>query len=57
MQFNEWENVRLVEDRKGHDRRYAINCDKIRRELGWSPAHRTERYERSASSNLTSPPQ
>ena len=57
MQFKEWENVRLVEDRKGHDRRYAINCDKIRRELGWSPAHRTERYERSASSNLTSPPQ
>lgn len=26
-----------VTDRPGHDRRYAINCDKIQRELGWSP--------------------
>ncbi len=22
-------------DRPGHDRRYAINCDKIKTELGW----------------------
>jgi dTDP-glucose 4,6-dehydratase len=27
----------FVEDRPGHDRRYAINADKIRRELGWRP--------------------
>src|SRR5471032_564989 len=26
-----------VADRPGHDRRYAINCAKIQRELGWSP--------------------
>ena len=26
-----------VTDRPGHDRRYAINCDKIKNELGWSP--------------------
>lgn len=26
-----------VEDRKGHDRRYAINAEKIRRETGWTP--------------------
>ena len=26
-----------VEDRKGHDRRYAIAPDKIHRELGWEP--------------------
>ncbi len=25
----------FVTDRPGHDRRYAINADKIRRELGW----------------------
>jgi len=26
----------FVKDRPGHDRRYAINCDKIKRELGWN---------------------
>jgi dTDP-glucose 4,6-dehydratase len=31
--------VTFVTDRPGHDRRYAINCDKIKRELGWSQAH------------------
>lgn len=28
-----------VGDRAGHDRRYAIDSTKIRRELGWKPAH------------------
>ena len=27
--------IKYVEDRKGHDRRYAIAPDKIKRELGW----------------------
>ncbi len=27
--------IRFVKDRPGHDRRYAIDCSKIRRELGW----------------------
>ncbi len=26
-----------VQDRPGHDRRYALRCDKIERELGWNP--------------------
>ena len=26
-----------VKDRPGHDRRYALTCDKIERELGWKP--------------------
>lgn len=30
--------VRFVEDRPGHDRRYALNCQKVRM-LGWSPRH------------------
>jgi dTDP-glucose 4,6-dehydratase len=29
----------FVEDRPGHDRRYAIDSSRIRRELGWAPAH------------------
>jgi dTDP-glucose 4,6-dehydratase len=33
-----WEgNVKLVPDRPGHDRRYAIDAGKIQRELGFAP--------------------
>jgi dTDP-glucose 4,6-dehydratase len=28
----------FVKDRPGHDRRYALNCQKAREELGWKPA-------------------
>lgn len=28
-----------VKDRPGHDRRYAIDSSKLRRELGWQPKH------------------
>jgi dTDP-glucose 4,6-dehydratase len=31
------ELITYVKDRPGHDHRYAINCSKIERELGWSP--------------------
>ena len=27
--------ITFVKDRPGHDRRYAINCDKIKQQLGW----------------------
>ena len=30
--------ITYVKDRPGHDRRYAINCDRIQAECGWSPA-------------------
>lgn len=29
--------IRYVKDRPGHDRRYAIDCAKAERELGWKP--------------------
>ncbi len=31
--------ITFVKDRPGHDRRYAINYDKINKALGWSPRH------------------
>ena len=29
--------IQFVQDRPGHDRRYAIDCARIQRELGWAP--------------------
>src|SRR3954469_4722420 len=34
--------IAFVKDRPGHDRRYAIDADKIKKELGWVPAHTFE---------------
>ena len=34
--------MRTVADRPGHDRRYAIDCAKAERELGWTPLVRFE---------------
>ncbi|GGH91697.1 dTDP-glucose 4,6-dehydratase [Pseudomonas fluvialis] len=31
------EQITFVQDRPGHDRRYAIDASKIQRELGWQP--------------------
>jgi len=39
----DWDaSVQYVKDRPGHDRRYAIDAGKIKRELGWEPRHRFE---------------
>ncbi|MER5297385.1 dTDP-glucose 4,6-dehydratase [Streptomyces pharetrae] len=34
----DWDRVRHVPDRKGHDRRYSVDCTKITEELGYHPA-------------------
>jgi dTDP-glucose 4,6-dehydratase len=34
---NSW--LDFIADRPGHDRRYAIDSRKIRKELGWKPKH------------------
>ena len=31
--------ITYVKDRPGHDRRYAIDCSKLKRELGWKQSH------------------
>ena len=31
------DQIEFVADRPGHDRRYAIDCSKLQRELGWKP--------------------
>ncbi len=36
------ELIRYVQDRPGHDRRYAIDAGKIHSELGWRPRHSFE---------------
>jgi dTDP-glucose 4,6-dehydratase len=33
----DWSSVEHVTDRKGHDRRYSVDCRKITRELGYEP--------------------
>jgi dTDP-glucose 4,6-dehydratase len=39
----DWDkSVQYVKDRPGHDRRYAIDATKIKRELGWEPKRRFE---------------
>jgi dTDP-glucose 4,6-dehydratase len=48
--------ISFVADRPGHDRRYSLNCHKIRQELGWLPSisldagiqHTISWYQRNA---------
>lgn len=36
--FNHADLIEFVPDRPGHDKRYAINADKIKSDLGWTPS-------------------
>jgi dTDP-glucose 4,6-dehydratase len=40
--FNHSSLITFVKDRPGHDRRYAIDCNKIVNELGWQPQENFE---------------
>ena len=42
MDFCYRDLIEFVEDRPGHDRRYAIDFSKIKRELGWEPRENFE---------------
>lgn len=33
------DSIEFVKDRPGHDRRYAVDWSKIKRQLGWQPRH------------------
>ena len=35
--------INFVSDRLGHDRRYAINCTKIKKDCGWEPTTEFEK--------------
>ena len=37
--FKHRDLISFVEDRKGHDKRYSINSEKIQSELNWKPKH------------------
>lgn len=37
------ELITFVKDRPGHDRRYAIDASRLKRDLGWEPAYTFER--------------
>ena len=34
--------ISYVKDRPGHDQRYAIDCEKLKSELGWTPEENFE---------------
>lgn len=36
--------IEFVKDRPGHDRRYAVDWSKIKKELGWEPMHNFDEY-------------
>ena len=37
------ELIQFISDRRGHDRRYAIDSSKLRSEIGWKPLYAFER--------------
>lgn len=46
------ENIEFVEDRPGHDRRYAIDHSDITKELGWIPKYGKEEFPNKLNETL-----
>ena len=44
--------IKFVKDRSGHDFRYSINCDKIKKEFGWKPKNDFNQQIRVYISNI-----
>lgn len=42
--------IKFVEDRLGHDRRYAVDCSKIMRDLGWEQEYKS--FEKGLESTI-----
>lgn len=42
------DKIEYVQDRPGHDRRYAVDWTKINKELGWEPKHTVEEWLQEA---------
>lgn len=48
--------IEFIPDRPGHDRRYAIDSSRIRRDLGWKPVHTfSEAFENTIAWYLANP--
>jgi len=45
------ESIEYVEDRKGHDRRYAIDASKIEK-LGWTPEYPRGKFEQGLKETI-----
>ena len=44
--------IGFVKDRPGHDLRYAIDCSKLEKELGWAPRESFESGMRNAECGI-----
>ena len=45
------EMIKYVEDRKGHDRRYAVDASKIKA-MGWAPLYPREKFEQALKEEI-----
>ena len=43
--------IKFVEDRKGHDRRYAVDASKIEA-MGWKPLYPREKFEEALKEEI-----